>query len=292
MRPRKELTVLKSEREADELVALLKRTMPFQVVADDLLRAIATIARRAAYVAGEVLYRVGDRAEDLFVVVSGEIQHVLAPDTHATQLVKIVRKGDVFGWAAVLRRGRLASATSLGDSEVIRINGAQLLELFRAHPGASDVVMSRVATLITREFTVPADIAGLDKLPGLLETEKPEEAMVLGGAALTMFRISQWLKSPRPYLMLIGFALFLGFWYLSIEVWKLPRFRDMPGLTTVVKEWVSKDPVYGLSIYTPEYYQHIWVSVRRVGIAFLLSTALGVPLGLFLGWSDTFPGFR
>jgi hypothetical protein len=29
--------------------------------------------------------------------------------------------------------------------------------------------------------------------------------------ALTMYRLSSWLKSPRPYLMLIGFAGFLGF---------------------------------------------------------------------------------
>ena len=40
---------------------------------------------------------------------------------------------------------------------------------------------------------------------------------------------SHWLRSPRPYLMLIGFALFLGFWYLAVEVWRLPRFRKCPG---------------------------------------------------------------
>jgi NitT/TauT family transport system permease protein len=106
--------------------------------------------------------------------------------------------------------------------------------------------------------------------------------------ALMMHRISTWLKSPRPYLMLIGFALFLGFWYLSVEVWKLPRFREMPGITTVVKEWLSPNPTYGLSIYTAEYYTHIGMSVWRVTQAFLLATALGVLFGLFLGWSRKF----
>jgi ABC-type nitrate/sulfonate/bicarbonate transport system permease component len=103
--------------------------------------------------------------------------------------------------------------------------------------------------------------------------------------AITMYRLSQWLRSPRPYLMLVGYAIFLGFWYLAVEVWKLPRFSEMPGLTTVVTEWLSRDPVYGLSIYTGEYYEHIWVSVRRVTIAFALATGFGIPLGLFLGWS-------
>jgi ABC-type nitrate/sulfonate/bicarbonate transport system permease component len=81
--------------------------------------------------------------------------------------------------------------------------------------------------------------------------------------------------------MLIGFALFLGFWYLAVEVWKLPRFREMPGITTVIKEWLSREPTYGLSIYTDEYYKHIWVSVWRVTQAFFLATLLGVPIGLF-----------
>jgi NitT/TauT family transport system permease protein len=117
------------------------------------------------------------------------------------------------------------------------------------------------------------------------------QAGTVTGWALTKYRFSQWLRSPKPYLMLLGFSIFLGFWYLAVEVWELPRFRDMPGLTTVVTEMFSKDPIYGLSVYTPEYYQHIWVSVRRVGIAFLLATALGVPLGLFLGWSQKFREF-
>ncbi len=102
------------------------------------------------------------------------------------------------------------------------------------------------------------------------------------------YRLGQWLSSPRPYLMLLGFGLFFAFWYLTVEVWKLPRFSQMPGPTTIISEWLSRDPTYGLSIYSPEYYQHIWVSWRRVSIAFVLATATGVPLGLFLGWSQLF----
>jgi ABC-type nitrate/sulfonate/bicarbonate transport system permease component len=105
---------------------------------------------------------------------------------------------------------------------------------------------------------------------------------------VTAYRLSQWLRSPRPYLMLLGFGLFLGFWYLAVEVWKLPRFSQMPGPTTVITEWLSPDPTYGLSAYSPEYYLHIWVSLRRVSIAFMLATFTGVPLGLFLGWSLRF----
>lgn len=108
-----------------------------------------------------------------------------------------------------------------------------------------------------------------------------------GRTALTFEYLTDWLKSPKPYLMLLGFGLLLGFWYLTVEVWALPRFKNMPGLTAVVHEWLSRDPAFGLSIYTPEYYLHILTSLRRVLIAFAFATIIGVPLGLLIGWSQT-----
>ncbi len=275
----------------DELVRLLRRAMPFQVVSEELLRAIARVARRVTYRAGEVIYHAHYNADDVYVVVSGEVQHSLTSEASSRDPDRVLKGGDVFGWAALLppdQRKRLATSTAITPAEVIRINGEALLSLFKEDPATGNVVMSRFATMITREFSVSSDAARLLEPTAPGRTPPGDEAAHATGLTLTMFRVSQWLKSPRPYLMLLGFALFLGFWYLSVEVLKLPRFRDMPGLTVVVKEWLSKDPTYGLSIYTPEYYEHIWVSIRRIGIAFLLATTLGVPLGLFLGWSKAF----
>ncbi len=102
-----------------------------------------------------------------------------------------------------------------------------------------------------------------------------------------MANAADWFKGPRPYLLLLGYTLFLGAWYLTVERLRLPRFAKMPGLTDVVHEWLSRDPTFGVSLHTPVYYQHILVSLRRVGIAFLLATVLGVPLGLLMGWSVT-----
>ena len=102
------------------------------------------------------------------------------------------------------------------------------------------------------------------------------------------WRTLNWLGSPRPYLMLLGIGSLLALWYLFVEVLKLPRFEKLPGLTTVFREWFSPEPTYGLSVYVPDYYRHIWASLRRVLIAFGLATIVGVPLGLLFGWSRTF----
>jgi len=98
-------------------------------------------------------------------------------------------------------------------------------------------------------------------------------------------RLLSMIFGPRLYLMLLGFVIFLTFWHFAVDVWKLPRFSQMPGLFTVLKEWLNPDPVYGLSLYTAEYYTHIFASCVRVFVAFALATILGVPLGLFMGWS-------
>lgn len=276
----------------DQISALLKRAMPFQTVPEDLLREITKIATWRSYSRGDLIYNVDDEADDIHIVASGSVSHALRPEAGSPELLeRVMRPGDVFGWAAVFegQRRRLAKTVSLERSEVLQINGDQLMRLLRRMPAAGDVIMSRLATLINKEFSaLPAVAARVPHLQVATEAGPAQGSGVASGWALTSFRIAQWLKSPNPYLMVIGFGVFLGLWYLTVEVWKLPRFADMPGLTVVVKEMFSEQPTYGLSVYTPEYYQHIWASIRRVAIAFLLATGLGVPLGLFMGWSKTF----
>lgn len=275
----------------DQTSALLRRAMPFQTVSDALLGDIAKLAKMKSYARGDVIYHAGDVADNIQIVSSGSVQHVMKVDGTTSELHRVMASGEVFGWAAVFegQRARLATTTCLERTEVLQIDGEDLMALIRRTPVTGDVIMSRFATMITKEFAAPDAVAA--RVPHLHPGASGPTMQgdgVGSGWALTAYRISQWLKSPKPYLMVAGFAILLAFWYLTVEAWKLPRFKDTPGLTVVVKEWLSANPTYGLSIYTPEYYQHIWASVRRVAIAFFLATVLGVPLGLFLGWSRTF----
>jgi hypothetical protein len=36
----------------------------------------------------------------------------------------------------------------------------------------------------------------------------------IGAWTMFTYRFSKWLRSPTPYLMLVGFALFFGAWFL------------------------------------------------------------------------------
>lgn len=103
-----------------------------------------------------------------------------------------------------------------------------------------------------------------------------------------MLRLRDWLKSPSPYCSVAGLLAFVLLWWLLTEVFTLPLFCKLPGPVISLREWFSHDPLYGISVYTPEYYTHIGVSVWRVLQAFVLATVLGVPIGLFMGWKKTF----
>ncbi|WP_428421693.1 ABC transporter permease subunit [Methylibium sp.] len=275
----------------DQISAVLKRAMPFQMVSDDMLRGIVKLAKSRSFARGDMIYDRGDEADDIYIVASGSVSHALRTEEDQADLNKIMRSGDVFGWAAVLdgQRGRMAKTVCLERTEVVQIDGEELMALIKQSPVTGDVIMSRFATMITKEFSAPDSVAARVPHFPVAEISTAQQGDGVGsGWALTFFRLAQWIKSPKPYLMLLGFAILLGLWYLTVEVWKLPRFADMPGLTVVVRELFNPNPTYGLSVYTPEYYQHIWVSIRRVSIAFFLATALGVPLGLFMGWSKIF----
>lgn len=112
-----------------------------------------------------------------------------------------------------------------------------------------------------------------------------------GPMELALFSLKQWLKSSAPYLNVLGIAGCIVLWYLFTEKLRLPWFNKLPGPVGVFREWVSPDPSYGISIYTPEYYQHILTSIWRVIQAFFLATFLGVPIGLFMGWKKSFKDY-
>lgn len=276
----------------EQVIRLLKNAAPFEPLPDRLLGKIADTVTMERFPKGEVIYQVGDPAKDLYVIASGQIEHALGPGTEASVLVKVVGPGGVIGWAALLkdRQRRLAKTTALQESEVLKINGAKLMAILSEDPAVAQDVLGRCSKMIIEDFTVPVWLAQMQDLASGKEGNGANHSAAanITGVALFMFRISQWLQSPKPYLMVIGFALFFGSWFLLSEVFHFWRFDQLPGPRTVLIEWLSPDPIYGLSIHTAEYYTHIWVSIRRVLIAFAIATCLGVPLGLFLGWSKTF----
>ena len=111
------------------------------------------------------------------------------------------------------------------------------------------------------------------------------------GLAHFLYKTGKALKTPMPYLAFVGIGLWLFVYFLLSEYWKVFPFFKVPGPVEVITEWLSKDPIWGTSLFTEDYYINIWVSCRRIFIAFAIATGLGVPLGLFMGWPKKFKDY-
>ena len=98
-------------------------------------------------------------------------------------------------------------------------------------------------------------------------------------------RVRRAASNPKLRYGLLGFAAFFIVWYVASALLTLPRFKFVPDPWFLFNEWISRDPKYGISLFTPLYYEHILVSTARVYAAFALAVIFGAPLGILLGWS-------
>ena len=92
------------------------------------------------------------------------------------------------------------------------------------------------------------------------------------GFDLFIYRVKKKFTGPDPYLTVAGVFLWLfTYWVLceGLEIW---RFTKLPGPVAISKDWFSTTPFQGISIFTAEYYEHIYVSCQRILIAFGIAT--------------------
>ncbi len=127
----------------------------------------------------------------------------------------------------------------------------------------------------------------MDQVVAPLEVQVAPKATPTG-LVRTWYRLKKAATSRSPYLMALGLLLWVFVYWLLCEALQLPRFVKIPGPVTLLREWLSPTPQQGISIFLPEYYHHIYVSCRRIFIAFCIATSIGVPLGLVMGWSKAF----
>jgi NitT/TauT family transport system permease protein len=156
------------KRPTKELLLLLKQTLPFQSVPDSLLKAIIAASKIMRWEFGQIIFDIGSAADDLYVVISGEIELIFTQTTELESLSKIMRSGAVFGWDALFKNQsktssqRLAKAIVRDEAEIMAVNADELETLFYAEHEAYRTMMNRFVMMIAHESSVPAAWAGGD----------------------------------------------------------------------------------------------------------------------------------
>src|SRR3954468_21264595 len=100
---------------------------------DGLLDRLASEATDVVVRAGEWLLREGDEADSLFIVRSGRVE--IIDEGPPAALIRVLRRGDVVGELALLRRGvRSTSVRARRDTELVRLTRTAFEHLIEEAP--------------------------------------------------------------------------------------------------------------------------------------------------------------
>jgi CRP-like cAMP-binding protein len=115
---------------------LLAQTEFFASAPPDVLRTLVAAGSERRLVRGDLLFREGDRADALYVVLSGRIAIAIAnPIDHRETVVSLMEAGDLFGEMAMLDDGpRSAMARALETSTVLSIPFEPVVAAFQSDP--------------------------------------------------------------------------------------------------------------------------------------------------------------
>lgn len=111
----------------------LNAVEPFTVFPERWLSLMAGLMRVETYEEGEMIFRVGDLSDSVFVVRRGEV--VVFTDTvgEPVQLMARVSSGEMFGEVGALEHSRrTVSARASSETRLLRLEGSDLSRLGRA----------------------------------------------------------------------------------------------------------------------------------------------------------------
>lgn len=130
---------------------ILAHNALFKSCRDETLAEIARIAVPLDLEMGQVLYRPGDRADNVYVLVEGIVTFLNKSGLEFLNVQGVIDKTMIFGWAAMVpgQPNRIGTAQCLERSKMLSINGARLLEILDADIASGYPTMKTLCRLIT-----------------------------------------------------------------------------------------------------------------------------------------------
>jgi toluene monooxygenase system ferredoxin subunit len=135
--------------------ALLARGRFFGALSPAQLERLAATGRVLSYPQDTRIYTLGDAVDDFYVLADGMVRFTLGLGKRETPAGDIIRRGEVFGWAALVEgySRRIATAYCLTPCEVIALDGDGLRALMESDHSAGYLIMKQLAVLLTSELT-------------------------------------------------------------------------------------------------------------------------------------------
>jgi CRP/FNR family transcriptional regulator/CRP/FNR family cyclic AMP-dependent transcriptional regulator len=139
--------VRRSEREL-RAESLLGHIPLFSAVPPRRLRAIADLAHRNRFAAGETVIRMGDPGSTLHIIRSGRLNVLLESQGAEPLILASLGPGEFFGELALFDQGpRSATVVATEDAETFSLGRADILEIVNRYP---EVALAFLASISAR----------------------------------------------------------------------------------------------------------------------------------------------
>jgi len=157
---------------------------------------LATVSRgrtESVHRKGAVIYRQGAPADAVFYVQKGKIKLTVASKQGKEAVIALLGPDEFFGEGCLIGQPlRLATATAMVDSEVLRVGKAEMVRVLHAEPAFGELF---IAHLLTRNSRIEEDL--VDQLFNSSEKRLARTLLILanfgkpGGPQPITTRISQ-----------------------------------------------------------------------------------------------------
>lgn len=140
------------------MIELLKEAKLFEGLLKEELEAIQKLCEACTSKKGSQVFKAGESADYLFVVVEGEIElrfEVVYSNAAVEIPLDKKRKGEAFGWSALIEPHKYTlSAVAAKDCELLRLRGRDIEKLCGESNHLGYVMMNNFAKLIGMRFSV------------------------------------------------------------------------------------------------------------------------------------------
>ncbi len=131
---------------------ILKEIELFEGIRPEVMNQIADICSEENYSKGVVLFKKGEKAENLYILEEGSVHLVIGNGGTITYTLE--EPGQVFGWSIMVESGQYtASGVCATDLKVLKIERDWLDKIFSQYPDAGLQILKRLAAVISQRLT-------------------------------------------------------------------------------------------------------------------------------------------
>ena len=138
----------------DSLIETLREIRFLHDICPMHLEQIAQIARVRNFNEGDIVFRQGDTAQHVYMVVSGNVSLEICAAGAGCQQILTLGPGELLGWSSVLEQlSFTARARAVAATRLVEFNVAQLLGMCNQDPQFGYALMRQVALALAKRLS-------------------------------------------------------------------------------------------------------------------------------------------